>query len=151
MANRSPKKKGVLTPFSNNMCAMSKMLRICAAVVLLSMTASCGENHRWMQKAEMSIPSSSYEACIRHAVSSIPSASVGGVEYGRFELHIHFQRPLRDVRVYIQLKASNKADLIFIGKDWSESTDEKNEFLSFSKVMSDALLHQCHNVDSSPN
>jgi hypothetical protein len=120
-------------------------------VVLLSMAESCDNNHRWMQKIEMSIPSSGYESCIKDAVSSIPGASIAGVEYGRFELHVQFQRPLRNVHVYIQPKDNNKADLMFVGKDWSESTDEKNEFLSFSKIMSDAIMRRCHSTDVSPN
>jgi hypothetical protein len=122
---------------------MSKILRICVAVALLSMAASCDNNHRWMQRTEISIPSSGYESCIRNAVSSIPGASIIGVEYGRIELNVQFQRPLRNVHVYIQPKDNNKADLMFIGKDWSESTEEKNEFLSFSKIMSVAILRRC--------
>lgn len=114
------------------------------AIIFLSAAVGCEGNQRWVQKAELSIPSENYETCIRNAVSTVPGASVGGQEYGRLELHIKFQRPLKGVRVYIQPKGNGEADLMFIGNDWSEPKSAKDEFTSFLKIMSNAVLRQCY-------
>jgi hypothetical protein len=113
-------------------------------MIFLPVAVGCGGNQRWVQKAELSIPSENYETCIRNAVSTVPGASIGGLEYGRLELHIKFQRPLKGVRVYIQTKDNGKADLMFIGDDWSEPKVAKDEFTSFFEIMSDAVLRQCY-------
>ena len=129
-----------------NACILLKLTCAFIAMIFLSAAAGCNGDLRWVQKAKLSIPSESYETCIRSAVSTIPGASIGDVEYGRSELHIKFQRPLKGVRVYIQLKGNNEADLMFIGNEWSEPQGAKDEFTTFLRVMSDAILHQCHKI-----
>ncbi|RUL68993.1 hypothetical protein [Dyella choica] len=131
----------------NNIRASMKLICAFMTIVLLSLGAGCNDNHRWVQKAEISIPSENYETCIRSAVSSLPNASIVGMEYGRFELHVQFQGSLKDVRVYVQSKDNGKADLMFIGTEWSEPQSAKDEFALLSVAMSYALVHQCHKRD----
>ena len=130
----------------NNAIAQPKAAVTLTTVALLCMVSSCSDSHRWIQKAELPIPSSDSETCTRDAVSSISGASIVGVEYGRFELRVRFKKTLANVRVYIQPKDNDTADLMFVGNDWSEPQDAKDEFASFSKLMSDAVLHYCGKI-----
>jgi len=129
---------------------LSNVVSIFVPLILLSTVTGCGANHRWMQTAELPVASSDFEACIRSAASSIPGTSVIGVEYGRFELRIRFQKPLKGVRVYIQPKSKDTADLTFIGDKWLESEDEKEEFASFLRLMSGAISDRCHRAEYHP-
>jgi hypothetical protein len=123
----------------------------CVMLCIVMVTASCTGDLRWTQKASVPVPDVGFETCIKAGIAEVSSVSITRFQYDRYMLDVKFQKPMPDVRAFVQKRDTPFADIVFLGKGWYESAEERSEVTPVLNELTDAIKRHCLTGKTAPS
>lgn len=132
-----------------NLNCQRKMPSIWLAMLFVTLSTSCNGDLRWTQKAFVPVPNIGFEGCVKAGITQVPGVSITRFQFDRYTLNVDFQKPMPGVGAFIQKDDAANVEILFFGKNWHESDNERAAITPILNALKEAIARNCMGLKSS--